>query len=191
MWGPPVLAASFGGEPAFLPPCRFKPANLVVEHPGMSMITRSDKPARKPARRQDWRPHDLRHVQRRKCEVILASALSQELSSLHGVQDTGGNEDVMTLGGRKAELNVTPLIDVLLVLIIIFMVVVPQHSVGLPAVTPQPASFDPPIPNDLDVVVSVNKDGSIDINTQPIALENLQNRLRAIFATRANRVVFV
>ena len=42
----------------------------------------------------------------------------------------------MSLG--KAEINVTPLIDVLVVLIIIFMVVLPQHSVGLPAIVPQP-----------------------------------------------------
>jgi len=72
------------------------------------------------------------------------------------------------------------------------MVVLPEHSVGLPAIVPEPA---PPgaqsIPNEEDIVVSVNKDRSIAINQQPIAIEHLQERLRAIFAARAKRVIFV
>jgi biopolymer transport protein TolR len=95
----------------------------------------------------------------------------------------------MSLGCRKAEINVTPLIDVLLVLIIIFMVVVPQRSVGLPAAVPQPAADASP--QLADIVVSVNKDRSISINTEPIQLERLQERLRIIFAARASKVVFV
>jgi biopolymer transport protein ExbD len=95
----------------------------------------------------------------------------------------------MSLGCRKAEINVTPLIDVLLVLIIIFMVVVPQRSVGLPAAVPQPAADASP--QLADIVVSVNKDRSISINTEPIQLERLQERLRTIFAARASKVVFV
>jgi biopolymer transport protein TolR len=98
----------------------------------------------------------------------------------------------MSLAHNKAEINVTPLIDVLLVLIIIFMVVVPQHPVGLPATLPQPAAVDAPaIPRDSDIVVSVNYDRSVAINTQPISLDQLKDRLRAIFATRANKVIFV
>jgi biopolymer transport protein TolR len=95
----------------------------------------------------------------------------------------------MSLGCRKAEINVTPLIDVLLVLIIIFMVVVPQRSVGLPAAVPQPAADASP--QLADIVVSVNKDRAVTINTEPIQLERLQERLQAIFAARANKVVFV
>jgi biopolymer transport protein TolR len=95
----------------------------------------------------------------------------------------------MSPGCKKAEINVTPLIDVLLVLIVIFMVVVPQHSVGLPAAVPQPeADASPQL---ADIVVSVNKDRSISINTEPIQLERLQERLRAIFAARANKVMFL
>jgi len=94
----------------------------------------------------------------------------------------------MSLG--KAEINVTPLIDVLLVLIIIFMVVLPEHSVGLPAVAPQP-SDGAAIEREQDIVVSVNQDRSISINHERIAIEHLQERLRAIFAARANPVIFV
>ena len=98
----------------------------------------------------------------------------------------------ISLACKKAEINVTPLIDVLLVLIIIFMVVVPQHPVGLPAALPQPAPVDASaISRDGDIVVSVNYDRSITINTEPVSIERLQERLRAIFATRANKVIFV
>ena len=95
----------------------------------------------------------------------------------------------MSLG--KAEINVTPLIDVLLVLIIIFMVVLPEHSVGLPAVAPQPAQPGPAPPVDQDIVISVNQDRSIEINSQPVTLDHLKERLQTIFATRANKVIFV
>ena len=65
---------------------------------------------------------------------------------------------------NKAEINVTPLIDVLLVLIIIFMVVVPQHTVGLPTALPQPSPADAPaVPRDQHIVVGVNYDRSITI----------------------------
>ena len=97
----------------------------------------------------------------------------------------------MSLG--KAQINVTPLIDVLLVLIIIFMVVLPERSTGLPTLLlPQPATAAAPaIPDDRDIVISVNKDLSISINEQPIALADLPGRLSAIFAARATNVIFV
>ena len=94
----------------------------------------------------------------------------------------------MSLG--KAEINVTPLIDVLLVLIIIFMVVIPHHSVGLPAEAPQAAVDGTPAPEG-EIVVSVNQDRSILVNQEPITLDRLQDRLRVIFAARANKVIFV
>jgi biopolymer transport protein TolR len=106
----------------------------------------------------------------------------------------------MTAGGKKgpkSDINMTPMIDVLLVLIIIFMVITPLTPHGLEALVPQPP---PPNqkPNQADlrtVVIVLDKDGkggySIKINQDPVEEKDLQQRLEDIFKTRAERVVFV
>jgi biopolymer transport protein ExbD len=97
-----------------------------------------------------------------------------------------------TGGGRKAEMNVTPMIDVLLVLIIIFMLVT-THTAGLKANIPQPSddATTPPPPNN-DVVLTVNKDQTVQLNREaPIPLEALDQRLRELFKNAAHHVIFV
>src|SRR5215469_5623529 len=96
-------------------------------------------------------------------------------------------------GGPKSDINMTPMIDVLLVLIIIFMVITPLTPKGLEALVPQPPPKDakPNPADDRTIVVIIDKDHQMMINTEPISEALLGKRLEDIFKTRAERVMFV
>jgi biopolymer transport protein ExbD len=94
----------------------------------------------------------------------------------------------------KSEINITPMIDVLLVLLIIFMVIVPATSKGEPALIPHPATRIT-APQVEAVVLEVRKgyaeNAVFRINQQAVSRAELPARLGEIFANRAQRVLFV
>lgn len=103
----------------------------------------------------------------------------------------------MAVGGKKgamSDMNVVPLIDVLLVLIIIFMVITPTTPRGLEALVPQPnpnqAQPQPDIINKT-VVVQILAGGALKINEEPHTWETLGPRIDEIFKQRAEKVAFV
>jgi biopolymer transport protein TolR len=98
----------------------------------------------------------------------------------------------ITLGKREgvlAEMNVVPLIDVLLVLLIIFMVIAPISPAGLRAEVPMPATNAAPLGS--PVVVQIKADGTVAVNQSDVAWDELGSRLGGIYSLRGEKVGFV
>ena len=100
----------------------------------------------------------------------------------------------MSVGGKRgivSEMNVVPLIDILLVLLVIFMII-PVYSMGLDALVPQ-SSTDKTVapPPEEVVVVQVLADGSLRINQEPVSFDKLSGRLEEVFKLRASRIAFI
>jgi biopolymer transport protein TolR len=103
-----------------------------------------------------------------------------------GMSAGGGGTNV------KAEPNVTPMIDVMLVLLIIFMLVVPALVSGLNAVPPQGVNLKAHPPEDTDQLLGIDRDGQYYLNKVPIRNETLAERLKAIYDVRTiDKILYI
>lgn len=93
--------------------------------------------------------------------------------------------------GVLAEINVTPLVDVMLVLLIIFMVAAPLIQQQVDVELPQTQAKQSISVKENDVVLIVDKYKKIHIQGQSIALENLESKLKAIYKTKKNKEIFL
>jgi biopolymer transport protein TolR len=102
----------------------------------------------------------------------------------------------MAMGGQQddrramADINVTPLVDVMLVLLVIFMVTAPMMQQGVQVNLPK-ANTKAMTPQDEAVVVTVDKNGKVFINKDEVPAADLRTRLASMFASREKKEVFL
>ena len=96
-----------------------------------------------------------------------------------------------TTGGVRSDINITPLVDVVLVLLIIFMVATPMLIKDLDLTVPEKAETTIATPTTANqVVVSVTKEGQVQINREPVAESLLTEKIHDLMTTRSQKLVF-
>ncbi len=90
-----------------------------------------------------------------------------------------------------AEINVTPFVDVMLVLLVVFMVAAPLLTVGVPLQLPRSAAAPLPTTREEPLTVNVDADGQVYVQRMPVPFDELVARLRAIAAERSDDRVFL
>ncbi|TLN09217.1 protein TolR [bacterium] len=92
--------------------------------------------------------------------------------------------------GAMADINVTPLVDVMLVLLIIFMVAAPMIQQGVDVNLPKVVATEMPVNTDL-LIVSINRQGAVFIGKTQIPMEQLSEKIEAIYRDKAEKEAFL
>lgn len=108
-----------------------------------------------------------------------------------GKSKGGGRRGRRARGGRMSEINVTPFVDVMLVLLIIFMVAAPMLTVGVPVELPRTSAGALPAEQEEPLSITLTAEGQVMLMNTEIAQDELITRLRAVAAERSNRKVFL
>lgn len=112
-----------------------------------------------------------------------------------GVMSKGDGGGRRRRGGRNhkviAEINVTPMVDVMLVLLVIFMVAAPMMTVGVPLDLPKTAAKAVAAEQEQPLTVSLQKDGTVSVMTTTVPQSELVERLKAISAERKSDKVYL
>ncbi len=106
----------------------------------------------------------------------------------------GGGRRARRRRGRSAamaEINITPMVDVMLVLLIIFMVAAPLLTVGVPLELPKTAATALPTEQEEPLTISLTGDGKLYIQTQEVAEDELMPKLKAVAAERTSDKIFL
>ncbi|MBL9073757.1 protein TolR [Tabrizicola sp.] len=111
-----------------------------------------------------------------------------------GVSGSAGGGRRRRRGGRAAsmhEINITPMVDVMLVLLIIFMVAAPMLTVGVPVKLPETAATALPTEQEEPLTVTITADGRLTIQTTEVADGEMIPKLTAIAAERTSKKIFL
>src|SRR5262250_1388696 len=94
-------------------------------------------------------------------------------------------------GGVKSDINVTPLVDVMLVLLIIMMIVTPMLQQGVAVILPNAVNTVPKPDTEGQTIVAIGRDGSLYLNAKPVQEQELATKLREIMENKKDKIVFI